>query len=432
MLTRGVSAGALVVAAWSCAIASADPQGDPTFTFREVEDNDAFARRQILDVDQAVVETGFEGVRDGVYVNGKLQRDCVWDREPKCALRAFGKPLQVYDEFGEPVLGQFTERVLAASSDGHLEDVALDEHTVLRLGVAAVTDAFDATINGLAQNGFHNEKGEATIKVFFDAPEGVDPAVDEPDASYVFRFENGADALRVAFKAPPGATTADVWCVEDTGTVEVCWDVDHFEARGLRPGEPYCVTAIAGLNEECLDTDVLLGWFDKQGFQIGGAEGQDDNGGQGVFADLCVFADDQGVIRFAVTGSGDQDFDGILDAVEPTLREIVRQLFFVFDIEAEYVGGSSVKDGSGSAVVRLPREAWSALNLRAGRPLESSLQHGVCGGYTLKIRHVGHQTPDEPGPGEEPPRVAAGDLNGDGVVDSLDLAIMLSNWGSVL
>jgi len=432
MLTRGISVGALVVAAWICAIASADPQGDPTFTFREVEDNDAFARRQILDVDQAVAETAFEGVRDCVYVNGKLQRDCVWDREPKCSLRAFGKPLQVYDEFGEPVLGQFTEEVIAVGTDGHLEGVPLDEHTVLRLGVAAVTDAFDATINGLAQNGLHQEKGEITLKVFWDAGEEVDPTTDSPDATYVFRFENGGDALRVAFKAAPGTMSADVWCVEDGGTVEVDWDIDYYEATGLRPNEPYCVTAIAGLNEDCEDTDIQLGWYDKQGFQIGGLDGQDDNGGQGVFPDLCVFSDDQGVLRFAVTGTGDRDFDGILDSVEPTLRDIVRQLLFVFDLEVEYVGGASVKDGADNEVVRLPREVWSDLSLKAGRPLDASLAHGIHGGYTLKIRHVGHRTPDDPDPGEEPPRAATGDINGDGVVDSLDLALLLSNWGSVL
>ncbi len=425
-----------------CAGAAAAPQAEPLESFCELEDNDRFERRQVIDA-TSLSSDGFES--SCFFVTGKLQKDCVFDCEPKCGLIAYAKPVQCFDESGDPVFGQFAEPIVAKSTSGNLTDVPINEDGTIRLGVGATTDVADMTLNGLASNGLHEQGGEVLVKVFLN--EGTTRGIG-PDFEYLFRFAdlaNGSNAGRVAFKVPPGssATTFDVLCCEDVGRVEVCWDTDYYEIDlGLEEaGEAWCISTIGGLTEECTKTEIQLGEFNKNGLLLNLSD-------QLPFGEICTLADDQGVLRFAVSGPEDKDFDGIDDDEESLKQDIQNALFFLFDEDgepggpgflAEFVGGASTKDGSENEVVRLSREIFDflandeGLDVGCGSPFEALLAHGTCGGYTIKIRKGEHvdSDPDPGNDGEERSMAERADLNGDGWVDSADLAMMLSNWGVV-
>lgn len=237
------------LATLGAASAAGDPQGEPLFTFCEEEDNDRCERAQEIDAQTAVAETDFFKARDGFFLTGKLQKDEVWDCEPKSALIAYGKPTQCFDEAGRAIPNRFAEPILATSLSGQLSDLAPLADGTVRLGLAATSDANDGTINGLASNDAHQEFGEVTLKVFFNdagGPRGEELA---PDETYVFDFQNGSDALRVAFQVPSSVSTVDVIACEDTGTVEVAWDTDFYNITNLKPNRPYCLTVVGGLTD---------------------------------------------------------------------------------------------------------------------------------------------------------------------------------------
>ncbi len=423
----GCTAASLAAMAFA-GVALAAPEADPVFTFVEDEANDSFGARQEIDVDRARSVTDNEDADDCTFITGKLQKDCAWDCEPKCALVAYDKPVQCYDSNGEPVLGLFAEPIVARSLDGALLGVAPNDDGTIRLGVAATSDAFDFTVNGLAFNGPHGAKGEVTVKLFVNENGTTrGPVADE---EYVFQFQNGSDALRVAFGmedlargAPTEGLTVDILCCEDTGTVEIAWDTDYYEVTGLEDGEPYCVTVVGGLDMNCDKTLTKLGEFDKNGLLVRVSEGS-------PFAEICTFADDQGNLRFAISGPEDCNFNGFKDSEEENIEFLELQLFFEYGLTEEYVGGSSTKDRRSQAV-RLPREVWDDLGLECGSPVETDFQHGQDGGYCIKVRRADHV--DEP---NTPPTtigemsVARADLDGSGEVDSADLAILLANWGN--
>jgi len=239
-----------MLAALGSAAAMADPQGAPLFTFCEEEDNDRCERAQEIDAEVANTETSFFKAEDCFFITGKLQKDCVWDCEPKTALVAYAKPVQCFDDDGVAVQNRFAEPVLAKSLTGNLSDLVPLSDRTIRLGLAATSDANDGTINGLASNGAHNVFGEVTLKVFFNGTTTTrgDNQL-EPDETYVFDFQNGSDALRVAFQVPSNVSTVDVIACEDTGTVQVAWDTDFYNVTNLKPNRPYCLTVVGGLTD---------------------------------------------------------------------------------------------------------------------------------------------------------------------------------------
>jgi len=446
----GTAAVALVGAAQTAAV----PFAEPAYTFCEDDGyNSLCDYYQEINAWDAVSYTGNQLARDCFYINGKLQKNCVWDITPKCALVAFNKPVQSFSAAGQPLPGHFYEPILAntATSGGNALYGLTPIDGQIRLGVTAVMDAFDGTVNGLASNSPHGEVGEVTIKVYYNGGKTARGyVVDEPDDSYVFRFQSGADALRVAFPVPQGVESVDVVCCNDTGTVEICYDVDFYKIRGLRPGQPYCLTVVGGLNYDCEKTDTLLGWFDKNCNLIF-SNGLDDDGGLGVYSNLCIFADGDGDIRFAISGSGDENFNGLNDATEKDYFDFL-DLLNTFQIEGypfSYMPGVSTKNDTYEYVNRYPRTVWDGLfrnpglgintptpfgPLTTGEAPETFFQHGVCGEYVIKVRYGTHVEPEGNGGngggnGDVLTGPARADLNGDGIVNAQDLAILLSFWG---
>ncbi len=395
---------------------------DPVYTYCEIEDrysssNDTFDSSETVSAPSEFSEC--------FYVTGKLHKDCVWDRQPKCCLVEFSKPLTAFDSSGRN-LG-LVEEVLQVedvfNGGGTLNANVLSDGT-LRIGVTSVFDCFDGTLNGLFSNGLHDDTGEVTVE--------VTPNTGGTE-SYVFRFEEGREALRLAYVFP-GASTAEVVCRDDTGTKEVCTDVDFYWIQGLEPRELYCITQVGGKDYDCNATDTVLGWYDKNGNQQGGAFGiAKSSAANNVpeYPELCVIADDLGDIRVAISGCLDENFNGLDDANEEDYLTFLEDEEYIPDdnnvIKGEnYIPGNSTKDGVGDDI-RLSREDFDEYPEYACPP-----EHGVCGCYTLKVRlneHVdGDDDDDDFGGGGLAQRA---DMSGDGFVDAVDLAMLLSFWGPV-
>jgi hypothetical protein len=258
----------------------------------------------------------------------------------------------------------------------------------LRIGVTGRADGFDGNFNGLNQNGSHGQLGAFTLFVTFR--DGAGAPVGET-LMYSDGFDIGAEAFYINYLVPAAAATADLCIDNTTGEVLNCTDVDYFCLKGLVPLCEYCITTVGGIDCECRPTDTLLGWFDKNMALI---DLDDESGPVPGYARLCVTADIDGRARIAVTGSGDEDFDGFLD--------------------------DQVLNTGAQGVGRAPTECPEFLK-----------GHGVCGCYTLDVR-VNHPHTDDNPDAQAAQLEAAmnhGDINMDGSTDTADLGIMLGNFG---
>lgn len=423
------AAGLAALAFLGVASSYAAPEAKPVYTFCEEEDNDLCSSPDIIDASEAVASLGGdESQRDCFYITGKLQEDCIWDIEPNCALRVYDKPAQCRDTSGNIIPGAFYEPIIR-SGKGVLSNVPVLSDRTVRIGVAANPDAFDGTINGLNNNGAHREVGEVTVKVTWTTGDDGQPR--GGGENYVFTFVNGSDAGRFAVVVPPGVTTVNIECCDDTGTQEVCYDVDHYLIRNLIPSAAYSIEVIGGLDHDCRKTDTLIGWFDKNCL----LHATDDDSGTGVYSHLFVFAEVDGTLRFAVTGSGDEDFNGLEDRKQQDYFRFLQRLWILDNFIVDYRQGASLccDDGSAGDVTRYPRQLWDSyhfLNEFYGAP-EGYFDHDVCGDYTIKVSLAQHIDPgNRP---SFPPLVilngARADVNGDGFVNASDLALMLSFWG---
>ncbi len=407
---------------------------DPVYTYCEVEDRYGSSNDVFDSIETFTAPTEFS---ECFYITGKLQKDCIWDREPKCCIAWYDKPTEATDALGRP-LG-VVEELLGVSDPFGPEtrsEIAIPvlEDGTIRIAVTSIFDCFDGTVNGLFSNGIHEDTGYVKLFVGFDDVErGSDDYSGENIEEYKFEFQ-GNDALRLAYIAPPGASTAIIQCIEDHGEQEICYDVDYYWVDGLEPRELYCITQVGGKTYDCEATDTVLGWFDKLGFIQGGLNGIGDTGSSNVFeyAEICVLADDLGSIRFAISGTGDENFNGLDDMQEET--------FFLFLEDEEYipndndavkgegwVPGASTKDNIDD-VVRLSREDFDASKW------STPPAHEVCGCYTLKVRlnpHVDEDDSDSDGGTGGTSLHQRADLTGDGQVDAADLATLLSFWGLV-
>lgn len=419
-------AGLLLGAAGAVAV----PQGPQDRTFFEQEGNDSWSSSQTINAHLARAAASDDVLR--FFISGKLQLDCVWDIQPKCALRAFAKPQPARDLAGHVIPGQFFEAVIGSSNVGFLAGVAPLEDRTVRIAVAALMDAFDGTVNGLSQNGLHQQIGEVTVQVRYNRPGGGE-APNGVDASYVFRFQSGGDALRWSFIVPADVPTVDVLCLDDTGVVGVCYDVDFYRLIGLQPGQPYCITVVGGMDEFCLPTDTVLGWYDKQGYLIGGANGFSDDAHNPPYSEICVYADAHGTIWFAVSGKRDENFNGLLDVTESAFASLLQQLSIRDGLNFTFTPGASVNDLTIGDVIRYPREIWSdafyAAYFSPGVPPEARFDHGVCGSYCIQVTDALHMPGSHGGTGGQLGRRDA-DINGDGFVNATDLAFLLSYWGT--
>jgi hypothetical protein len=426
----------------AAAVASVQPEELYVHVENEKMDsgrNDTWAEREYVSVSEAD--------RDCFFITGKLQKDCIWDRVPKCYVVAYGKPAQAFvkNEQGIPV-AVVVEPIVATEAGGSLTTDVLPGADggpgSIRLGVAALFDAEDGTINGLAEKGLHGETGQVYIEVDFDS--GDDP---EP---YKFEFKEGREALRLAYLSD-SASTATVTCINDMGMKEVAYDVDFYQLNGLRDdGEStYCLTVIGGLDYDCNETDTLLGAFDNTGLILGGLNPKiDDDGestgntGNSPYSELCVIANSSGVIRFAVTGSGDTDFNGLDDYGQLDYFLFLQNNGFDEDDDPtyiedsffpgqNYVPGASLKNSAEAGdVIRLNREDFDESGY------ECPPDHGIAGGYCIKVRFVPHDQ-EENGDDDDDGTPGGGftaasvDFNGDGWVNGTDLATLLTFWGPI-
>jgi len=400
---------------------------------REVEPNDTFAQCTVID----------GGASDRTFISGTLQQDCVFAREPKCALAAYGKPTQAFTKDGFPTV---IEPVIAASSNTKeptlLVPVIEDDRTV-RLGVAAFFDAEDGLLNALAAKGLHGVLGRArlTIQFLADDSSGA-PGIPVGDpVLYDVCFDKGREGFRLSYIAPEFATAALVSCDASAGEAPVAYDVDFFVVENLTPKAFHCVTVIGGVTPECEPTDTTLGRFNNDGLQITSGQSLSDDACEGiVYSQICVLSDDQGRLRFAVSGGGDLNFNGLADETE-------REYFSFIDEEAdvsfqEFEPGASVKDASRACVIRYPSSVFDDFGLGKEEAPESLFDHGVAGGYCLLVQETPHEggvgladcgvlvNADPRGQGR-PLTAESVDFNDDGWVNGVDLALLLSAWGPV-
>jgi len=259
-----------------------------------------------------------------------------------------------------------------------------DGSASLRLIVTGFPDGFDGNCNGFFQNAPHGQIGEWCLTVEYINDAGDTLRTD----TYTDEFITGAEAFRVNFTAPDGATNVHIEIDNTCGREVVCVDRDFICFEGLDPLVAYCITVVSGLDSYCEPTDTVLGWFDKNCNLI---RFDDDSGPNfpnhrrpqnsvempifnSGYSELCVVADVNGVITFGVTGKGDFDFDGFNDQ---TLRP-----------------------------------------------------HGVCGTYMLLLRRADGDpvTPPVVCPAAVTEAALMGDINMDGVVDTVDLVTLISNW----
>ncbi len=429
---------------------------DPVYTYCEIDNGDMIATDRLPVSLHGNDTFGYietvsapSEFADCFYITGKLQEDCIWARQPKCCIVAYSKPIQAFDSDGRDI--GLVEEVIAVADPfegmAHFQIPLLEDGTV-RLGVSSVFDCFDGTLNGLFSNGIHGEVGQVLIAGIFSEKGLPGERLDIHDFEYKYRFGgpysevkrgpspftgNAGDALRLAYIGDEGDNVVDVWCIDDTGTKEICWDVDFYSVEGLEPRELYCITQVGGKNYECEATDTVLGWFDKNGNLQGGELGINDGEGSSnviEYAEICVIADDLGIIRFAISGVGDSNFNGLRDAAEENYLMFLEDEGYILDdnnvVKGEnWVPGASVKTNPDD-VVRLSREDFDD----SGYAYPPA--HNECGCYTLKVRLNPHEDEgdddDDFGGGGLAQRA---DMSGDGFVDAVDLAMLLSFWGPV-
>lgn len=478
------------------AAAIAAPTPAPAYTFCELECfegddgiprgdgfclcNDLCFQAQVINASLAVASVGGnEDLRDCFYITGKLQADCVWSIEPKCAMRAYGKPLPCRTASGAIIQGAFYEPSLATSNAlGVINNLVPNDDRTVRIGIAAFADSLDGTINGLINNGAHLERGEVTVKVVYNGDDGQPRGGED---SYVFSFCYGADAGRVAFIIPAGVPSVNVICCDDTGQQKLGWDVDHYLLTNLIPSAFYSLTVVGGALEAGAYSDIpamagapsldglgdlvcdikppfAIGWFNKNCHLIScDTRGPLEKGPD--FPRLYFSAEADGSARIAISGGafpflhgrtvqqipqGDCNFNGFEDTLEDELATLLQRINILENASYMVLGSVSLKDCTASLVTRFPRaiwdeyfEEWNSLFyypfFAMDKPLsvEPLVAHNVVADYTLKIELAQHVDPGQRP--TFPPTIvingARADVNSDGHVNASDLALLLSFWG---
>lgn len=356
----------------------------------ETEPNNTFDSKSLIDV-----------TTPDTHVTGKLEKSYIPDCEPDTYMLLFGKDKVVvnHDDNSSPLGNGWASAIFDIDDSNGLIDNG-DGTRSLRIGLTGRADGLDGLFNGLFQNDPHNQFGEFTLTVTWtdenDVP-CVSPMLLPDDLGevpnpqvYVDRFEIGAEAFYLNFVVPVDAVSAEIVVDNTTGFRKTCRDVDYLQLENLVPLCDYCFTQVGGVDDQCRPTDTLVGWFDKRGEIIQLSYDWDLRTG---YAELCFTADSNGRACLAVTGEGDEDFDGLHDA-------------------------------GPRAVVPCDQREWG---------------HGVCGCWTFALRQVGvHGNGGEPmGPDDGSHNdtqaiinaMIHGDINMDSVTDTADLGILLGNWG---
>jgi len=337
------------------------------------------------------------------HVTGKLEKTYVPDCEPDTYMLLFDKENGIVnrDDNSSPLGNGWASGIEEIDDSNGLIDNS-DGTRSLRIGLTGRADGLDGVFNGLFQNDPHHQKGEFTLIVtWMDEDEMPCPSpMLLPDGKgeianpqvYVDRFEIGAEAFYLNYVVPVDAVSASIAVDNTTGVLRTCRDVDYLRLDNLVPLCDYCFTQIGGIDCECRPTDTLVGWFDKLGHLIQLSYDWDNDTG---YSELCFTADSHGVAILAVTGEGDEDFDGM-------------------------------HDGGPRDIIYCDEREWG---------------HGVCGCWTFAIRTIAPHGEGSPmGPDDGLPSEAElllmamdrGDINQDGTTDTADLGILLGNFGWIL
>lgn len=362
---------ALVSGAAFGGVQQGGPDDKPVYDVAyEAEANDTFETRQVL------MAQDYECF----YISGKLQANPDPGRYPDTYLF-------MYDKFDNVVCEDDN-----SSSKGNGKASAClgvapipngdDADATIRLGVTGRPDGADNMFNGLFFNAPHGQLGEALVCVTYFDDGGAEIDTD----SYLATFQTGAEAFRINYVVPQGTATVNVEIDNTTETFPICNDVDFYQVDGLEPATDYAVTVIGGVQPNCEPNCAILGWWNKNGEQVFPVATNYPA------AQLSVITDANGRIRFSVSGHGDENFDGLLDNwVEPVERNV------------------------GTPGYTPP-------------PV-----HGCCTCYTIKVewnkKITGEGGPTGGDGSDTMLMLANGDLNVDGGVDVIDLAILLNNWG---
>jgi hypothetical protein len=307
------------------------------------------------------------------YLSGKLEASEVDGRAPDTYLFLFDKDDNVVCEDDDSST-KGNGKASACFGVAPIADGDSDAATV-RIGLTGRPDGVDGAFNGLFFNAAHGQLGEAEVCVTYFDDHGD---VIDTD-TYLARFVTGAEAFRINYVVPDRTALVDVEVDNTVERFEVGRDVDYYQIEGLEPLCDYAIGFVGGVTGDCSPTELTLGWFDKHGNRV------DPVAEDGS---LAVISDVNGRVRLAVSGARDGDFDGLID--EPTPPRNV-----------------------GTPGVELP-------------PV-----HGVIGCYTLKIDWNKHRPTAPSGRPLEGValQMATGDVNLDGGVDIVDLAVVLNNWG---
>ena len=357
------------VALMSCAALAVDkPVYDVAYEAEaEMMYNDTFETRESLSV------TNYECF----YLSGKLMANEDPGRYPDTYLFMF-------DKFDNIVCEDDNSSTKGNGKASACYGVAPipngdDSDATVRLGVTGRPDGVDNMFNGLFFNAPHGQLGEAEVCITYYS--GGSPIDTD---TYLCTFVTGAEAFRINYVVPAGTTTVDVEIDNTTETFDICNDVDFYELEGLEAACDYVITVIGGEDENCDPNCAILGWWDKNGNQVLPVATAHPA------AQLSVISDANGRVRFSVSGYGDENFNGYLDS----------------------------------------EEIAEARNVDTPGYIPPPV-HGCCTCYTIKVewnKHVVEEEPNGDG-GDTMLMLANGDLNVDGGVDVIDLAILLNNWG---
>ena len=306
-MRKALIAAAGLLGASSMAVAVDKPVYDVAYEGQDnmfVDANDSFDDREIIGVEDYQC----------FYLSGKLQDNEFPGRFPDTYLFMYDKDDNVVCE-DDNSSTKGNGKASACFSVAPIPN-GDDENATIRLGVTGRPDGVDNMFNGLFFNAPHEQLGEAEVCVTYFDEGGAEIDSD----IYLATFQTGAEAFRINYVVPEGTATVDVEIDNTTETFPVCNDVDYYQLENLELASDYVVTVIGGVQEDCTPNCAILGWYNKQGelvLPVAGLptpRGEEGNFGQG--AQLSVISDANGRVRFAVSGYGDEDFNGLLDAEE--------------------------------------------------------------------------------------------------------------------
>jgi hypothetical protein len=312
------------------------------------------------------------------YITGKLEKREVLNCTPDTYLFLFDKQGNVVaqDNDSSPLGNGKASAVFGVAPIANGDS----DGATVRIGLTGRPDGIDNRFDGLFFNAPHEQVGEAAVFVRYFNAQGVMIGQDE----YIADFQNRADAFRINYEVPFGTESLDVVVDNTVDRIEYAGDVDFYEIDCFPPACDVRIRIVGGMDYDCEPLPLVMGWYDKNGNLVDCFTETDDQGN--VFMD--VISDANGRVRFAISGEGDCDFDGLLDSAAPQPRNI------------------------DTPCVELPP------------------YHGVSGVYVFCWEVLDHEGGPAPTPDDDAfLMLTSGDINMDGGVDVVDLSILINNWG---